>query len=103
MVGGNYLVYAENPGSPAASMIETKILLNIIISGAQQGARLMSFYLKYLFLATPILQPGYMKTHIRFSVRYYSKIKLDKQSFRQIYIDINKSNLWAKTSRNFSL
>ena len=56
VVGGNSLVYEEDPGYPAASMLETKILLNSIIYDSQQGSRLMSCDLKYFFLATPMLQ-----------------------------------------------
>ena len=62
--GVNHLVYEHDPGYPAVSMIETKILLNSIISDAQQGDRFMICDLKYFFLGTPMLQPEYMKIHI---------------------------------------
>ena len=38
----------------AANMMETKILLNSVISDAQQGARFLSADLKDHFLQTPI-------------------------------------------------
>ena len=66
VVGGNRLVYEDYPRSPAASMLEMKLLVNSTISDAQQGARFMSCELKDLFLATPMLQPEYMKIHILF-------------------------------------
>ena len=64
MVGGYRLVYEDNPGSLAASMLETKILLSSIISDSEQGERLMIFDIKYFFLATPMLPHKYMKMHI---------------------------------------
>ena len=64
--GGGCLVYEDDTGSPAASMIKTKTLLNSIIYDAQKGARFMSCNLKYFFLTTPMLQPEYMKTRIEF-------------------------------------
>ena len=66
VVGGNRLVYEDDTESPAASILEIKILLNSIISDAQQGARFMSCDLTSLFLATSMLQPEYTKTHINF-------------------------------------
>ena len=46
-------------------MLETKLLLNIIISDAQQGYIFMICDLKDFFLATPMLQPEYMKIYIQ--------------------------------------
>ena len=46
VVGGDRLSYDDNPGSPAASLLKTKILLNSIISDACKGARFMSLDLK---------------------------------------------------------
>ena len=66
VVGGDHLVYEDYPGSPAASMIETKLLLNSVISDAQQGSIFMICDLKGFFLATPMIQPEYMKIHIQF-------------------------------------
>ena len=34
-VGGDKLTYDEDPGSPAASLIETKLMINSVISDAQ--------------------------------------------------------------------
>ena len=65
VVGGNHLVYEDDPGYPAASMLETKLLLNIIISDAQQGYIFMICDLKDFFLAIPMLQSEYMEIHIQ--------------------------------------
>ena len=40
-VGGDRLEYEGDAGSPAANMLETKILLNSIISDASRGARML--------------------------------------------------------------
>ena len=40
----------------AVSLIETKLLLNSIISGAKDGTRFMSCDLKYFFLVAPMLK-----------------------------------------------
>ena len=61
VAGGGKLDYDGDARSPAASLIETQLLLKSLISGAKDGARFMSCDLKDLFLATPILKPEYMK------------------------------------------
>ena len=65
IVGGDKLSYADDPGSPTASIVETKILINSVISHAKHGARFMSLDLKDYFLATPMAHPEYMKVPIR--------------------------------------
>ena len=55
VLGRNGLVYEGDPGSPAASILETKLFINSIISDDQQGAGFMSSDLKLLFLDTPML------------------------------------------------
>ena len=83
MVVGNGLVYEDDKGSPAASMLEMKLLLNIIISDAQQGAIFMSCDLKYL--------PEYTKTHIQFPQDMIEKYNLmNKVLDRNVYIKIKK-------------
>lgn len=64
-VGGDKLSYDEDPGSPAASLLETKIMLNSVISDAKQGARFMGLDLKDFFLATPMARPEYMRVHYK--------------------------------------
>ena len=46
-VGGEKLTYNEDPGSPAASLIETKLTINSVISDAQCGAQFMGLDLKF--------------------------------------------------------
>ena len=49
VVGGDKLPYDDDPGSPAASLIETKLLINSVISDAKRGAKFMSLDLKDYF------------------------------------------------------
>ena len=48
-VGGDRLDYESDAGSPAASLVETKLTLNSTISDAHRGARFMSADLKDFF------------------------------------------------------
>ena len=41
-MGGDRLVYLDDAGAPAATMLETKLLLNSVISDAKRGARFMT-------------------------------------------------------------
>lgn len=61
VVGGDKLNYEFDSGSPAASLLETKILLNSVISDAKKGARFMSLDLKDFFLMSPMPDAEYMK------------------------------------------
>lgn len=42
VVGGDKLSYKFYAGSPAVSLIETKLMINSVISDAKQGARYLS-------------------------------------------------------------
>ena len=61
VVGGDRLAYDEDTGSPAASLLETKVLLNSVIGDAAKGAKFMTCDIKNFFLSTPMLKPEYMK------------------------------------------
>ena len=64
-VGGDKLSYDDDAGSPAASILETKIMLNSVISDAKQGARFMGLDLKDFFLASPMARPEFMRIHYK--------------------------------------
>ena len=49
VVGGDKLVYNRDTGSPTTNMLETKLLVNSVISDAQAGARFMSCDIKDFF------------------------------------------------------
>ena len=61
VVGGDKLEYEFDVGAPAASMLETKVLINSVISNAKQGARFMSADLKDFFLSSQMKDPEFMK------------------------------------------
>jgi len=65
VVGGDKLTYHDNAGSPAASLLETKLLLNSIISDADKGARFLSLDLKDFFLCSTMSVPEYMRIPIK--------------------------------------
>ena len=65
-VGGDKLEYDNDAGSPAASLIETKLILNSTISDAKDGARFMTADIKDFFLATPMDGYEYMRIHSKF-------------------------------------
>ena len=61
VVGGDKFSYPEDPASPAAFLLETKLLLNSTISDAKKGARFLICDLKDNFLASPMLRLEFMK------------------------------------------
>ena len=65
VVVGNKLEYLDDVGSSAASLLEIKLMVNSVISEAQQGACFLSTDLKDFFLATPMAHPFYMKIHCK--------------------------------------
>ena len=50
VVGGGRLSYEDSPVSPMALLLETKILINTVISDAKCEARFISFNFKIIFL-----------------------------------------------------
>lgn len=64
-VGGDRLPCYQDAGSPAADLLETKILLDSVISYARTGARFMCLDIKYHSLATPMTNPEFMRGHIK--------------------------------------
>ena len=92
-VGGNRLQYPDDSGSPATDLTETKILLNSVISDADQGSRFMTADLASFFLASPMHRPEFMKIHInKFPKDIQTRYKLNEKvtSNGYIYIKIKK-------------
>ena len=93
VVGGDKLLFEDDPGSPAALLLETKILLNSVISEAHLGAKFMSLDLKDYFLMSTMENPEYMKIHkCNFppaNIEHYNLTKkITKDGY--IYIKIKK-------------
>ena len=59
-VGGDKLDCPYDAGSPEASLLETKLILNSTISDARKGAHFFSADLKDHFLASPMEENEYM-------------------------------------------
>ena len=65
-VGGDKLDYDQDATSPAASLIETKLLLNSVISDSARGARFMTLDIKDFFLQTTMKECEFMKIHSKY-------------------------------------
>ena len=61
VVGGDKLTCPYDTGSPAANLLETKLLLNSIISDSDKRTRFMTLDLKDHFLTSPMQTPEYIK------------------------------------------
>ena len=66
VVGGNELVYKSDAGLPTPDMVETKLLINSIISDKARKARFVTMDLKDMFLHTDMTEPEYMKVHYKY-------------------------------------
>ena len=66
VVGGDKLDYSNDTTSPAASLIETKLLLNSVISDSARGVRFMTLDIKDFFLQTTMKECKYMKIHEKY-------------------------------------
>ena len=65
-VGGDVLDYYGNAASPAASLIETKLLINSTISDACDGARFLTLDIRDFFLQSFLKEPEYLRIHSRY-------------------------------------
>lgn len=61
IVGGDELDYELDAGSPTASLLESKLLINSFIYDERPSAHLMSLYLKVHSLAFPMLDDEFMR------------------------------------------
>ena len=62
-IGGDRLDYASDAGSPTASLLEAKLLINSTISDADKGATFFAADLKDFFLTTPMDKCEYMRIY----------------------------------------
>ena len=65
-IGGDRLTYDHDTTSPAASLLETKLIINSVISDAKKGARFLTMDLKDHFLQTIMEEPEFMRIHKRY-------------------------------------
>ena len=93
VAGGDKLSCSYDTGSPAASLLETKLLLNSVISDAHKGARFLTCDLKDFFLASPMEEKEYMRIHIKHfpqDIRDQYNINNIVHTNNFVYIRINK-------------
>jgi hypothetical protein len=62
-VGGDKLEYAGDPGAPAASLIDSKLIINSVIS--TPGAKMLTTDIKDYFLNNPMDRYEYMKIPLK--------------------------------------
>jgi hypothetical protein len=104
-VGGDKLPYDDDAGSPAASLLETKLILNSTISDSKKGARFLCADLKYHFLATPMKEPEYMRIQVKyFPAAIRTRYKLDTllTADGYIYIRIKKGRYGLKQAASLA-
>ena len=93
VVCGDKLFYDDDADSPTATLLETKLLLNSVLSGAKHGAKFMTCDIKDFFLATLMQKAEYMKIPFQ----YFPEDIITRYSLREllasdgyIYIKITK-------------
>ena len=65
-IGGDKLDYHDNSTSPAASLIDTKILINSVVSDAKSGARFPTIDIIDYFLQSTLPVAEYMRIHSKY-------------------------------------
>ena len=65
-LGGDVLEYLGDASSPAASLIESKLLFNSVISDSHRGARFMSLDIKDFFLQSILHDAEYIRIHSKY-------------------------------------
>ena len=91
--GGDRLTFDGDASAPAASLLETKLLINSVISDAKNGAKFLSCDLKDFFLATPMIKPEYMRILYKYipqDIRDMYKLDEKVTPDGYIYIKIKK-------------
>ena len=68
-LGGDKLECSYDTTSPEASLLETKLLINSVLSDAHKGAFMITIDLKDFFLQTVMEDLEYMRIHNRYFSR----------------------------------
>ena len=92
-VDGNSLSYEEDSGSPAANLLEIKVLINSVISDAKSGAQFMTADIKNYFLANPMDRTEYTKVlykNLPEDIKQKYNLHTKVTSSNYIYIRIKK-------------
>ena len=105
VVVGDRLHYDDDAGAPAASLLETKILINSVISHAKSGAKFMTLDIKNFYLATPMNKPENMQiplTSIPEDINTQYKLYATKSLHHTIYSYKSIKACMALSRRPFS-
>ena len=92
-IGGNRLDYPDEMSLFTASLIETKLFLNSVISDHKlHNAKFCSIDIKDFFLTTPMVQAEYLCIH----KRYFSP---EFKSMYQLHDKIHKDYIYCKVKK----
>ena len=73
-VGGDKLQYDKETASPSENLLETKILVNSVISDAKSGAKFMTFDIKDFFLQSFLSDKEYMRIQVKYFSSYFIEL-----------------------------
>ena len=93
VVGGDRLPYPDDTSSPAATILDTKLMINSVISDSSKGAKFLSADLKDFFLGSLMKNAEYMRIHFDvFPPDIVEKYKLNQKVADDgfIYIKIKR-------------
>ena len=65
-VGGDKLEHSSDISSPVVFMLETKLLINSVISDATRRARILTADLKDYFLQTIMIEPEFVRIQAKY-------------------------------------
>ena len=80
IVGGDSLDYEEDSSSPAVSLLDTKIMINSVISDSHKGARYATGDINNFYLNNPMKNYRYIKI----SVKYIPKEIMDEYNIQAL-------------------
>ena len=95
-VGGDKLDFDDDPASPDVSLLNTKIMINSVISDAHKGARFGTGDVKNFYLNNPMAKFRYMKIPLKFiNAEIMDEYNIDNiASNGYVYVEIHKGGVW---------
>ena len=102
-VGGDKLEHSSDISSPVVFMLETKLLINSVISDATRRARILTADLKDYFLQTIMIEPEFVRIQAKYfpeDIQKQYNIKETIAPYGYVYCKIKRGGVWLKhTSR----
>ena len=92
-VGGDKLEYPKDASSPAANLLDAKLLINSTISDSHKGARFATIDIKDFFLQSTLPEAEYMRIHSKYfhnTIRTKYNIDTIQNEDGYIYCKIQK-------------